>query len=133
VGIGEGVLLGFAYAWADLSHPALLGAMTGVLGMIPFGAPIIYGGGALVLAAQSQVAAAIAVFAFGSAVTFIADHFVRPALIGGAVRLPFLWVLLGIFGGLESFGLLGLFLGPAVMAALLALWREWSAPAPSAG
>ena len=129
VGLGEGILLGFAYAWAGLSHPALLGAMSGVLGMIPFGAPIIYGGGAVVLAMQSQVTAAIAVFAFGSAITFIADHFIRPALIGGAVRLPFLWVLLGIFGGLESFGLLGLFLGPAVMAALLALWREWSAPA----
>jgi predicted PurR-regulated permease PerM len=129
VGVGEGVLLGFAYAWAGLSHPALLGAMSGILGMIPFGAPIMYGGGALVLAGQSQVAAAVALFAFGSAVTFVADHFIRPALIGGAVRLPFLWVLLGIFGGLESFGLLGLFLGPAVMAALLALWREWSAPA----
>ena len=43
-----------------------------------------------------------------------------------AVRLPFLWVLLGILGGLESFGILGLFLGPAVMAALISLWREWT-------
>jgi predicted PurR-regulated permease PerM len=45
--------------------------------------------------------------------------------------LPFLWVLLGILGGLETFGFLGLFLGPALMAALVALWREWTdAPAP---
>jgi len=36
--------------------------------------------------------------------------------------------LLGIFGGLESFGLLGLFLGPTIMAVLLALWREWAKP-----
>jgi predicted PurR-regulated permease PerM len=50
-------------------------------------------------------------------------------LIGGAVKLPFLWVLLGILGGLEGFGLIGLFLGPAVMAALIALWREWVAAA----
>ena len=57
---------------------------------------------------------------------FIADHFVRPVLIGGAARLPFLWVLLGILGGLETFGFLGLFLGPAMMAALIALWREWT-------
>jgi predicted PurR-regulated permease PerM len=47
-------------------------------------------------------------------------------LIGGAARLPFLWVLLGLLGGLETFGLLGLFLGPALMAALVALWREWT-------
>ena len=53
----------------------------------------------------------------------------RPVLIGGAVKLPFLWVLLGILGGLEGFGLVGLFLGPTVMAALIALWREWVAAA----
>ena len=56
----------------------------------------------------------------------VADHAVRPALIGGTTRLPFLWVLLGILGGVETFGLLGLFLGPAIMAALILLWREWS-------
>ena len=46
-------------------------------------------------------------------------------LIGGATRLPFVWVLLGILGGVTAFGLLGLFLGPAVLAALILLWREW--------
>jgi predicted PurR-regulated permease PerM len=48
-------------------------------------------------------------------------------LIGGATRLPFLWVLLGILGGVETWGLLGLFLGPAIMAVLIVLWREWTA------
>jgi len=66
----------------------------------------------------------------GSIIVFVADHFVRPFLIGGAARLPFLWVLLGILGGLETFGFLGLFLGPALMAALIALWREWTEPPP---
>jgi predicted PurR-regulated permease PerM len=70
---------------------------------------------------------ALIVFGVGMIIVFIADHFVRPVLIGGAVKLPFLWVLLGILGGLEAFGLVGLFLGPAVMAALIALWREWVA------
>jgi len=46
-------------------------------------------------------------------------------LVGGAARLPFLLAFVGIFGGLASFGLLGLFLGPVVMAALLTVWREW--------
>ncbi len=60
------------------------------------------------------------------AVTFTADHFVRPVLIGGATKLPFIWVLLGILGGVEAWGLLGLFLGPAIMAALIMMWREWA-------
>jgi predicted PurR-regulated permease PerM len=64
------------------------------------------------------------------AVTFIADHLVRPGLIGGRTKLPFLWVLLGILGGLEVWGLLGLFLGPAIMSGLSLLWREWIVECP---
>jgi predicted PurR-regulated permease PerM len=56
----------------------------------------------------------------------IGDYFVQPALIGGAARLPFVWALVGILGGLETIGLVGLFLGPVLMAALLTIWREWT-------
>jgi len=128
VGFGEGLLLGVAYAMGGLPRPVLLGALTGILATVPFGAPLVFGLGALVLFSQDQTGAAVALLAFGSIVVFVADHFLRPILIGGAARLPFLWVLLGIFGGLESFGLLGLFLGPTIMAVLLALWREWAKP-----
>jgi predicted PurR-regulated permease PerM len=126
VGLGEGVLLGIAYILAGLPHPVSIAVLTGILAVIPFGAPVVFGAAALYLAAAGSTAAAAAVFGFGVAVVFVADHFVRPVLIGGAVRLPFLWVLLGILGGLETFGILGLFLGPAVMAALISLWREWT-------
>jgi predicted PurR-regulated permease PerM len=128
VGFGEGLLLGVAYAMSGLPRPVLLGALTGVLATVPFGAPLVFVLGALFLFSQSQTGAAVALLVFGSLVVFVADHFLRPILIGGAARLPFLWVLLGIFGGLESFGLLGLFLGPTIMAVLLALWREWAKP-----
>jgi len=47
-------------------------------------------------------------------------------LIGSATKLPFIWVLFGILGGVTTWGLLGLFLGPAIMAALILLWREWT-------
>ncbi|HMD66907.1 MAG TPA: AI-2E family transporter [Stellaceae bacterium] len=131
VGLGEGVLLGFAYILAGLPHPVSIAVLTGILAVIPFGAPVVFGAAALYLAAAGSTAGAIAVFGFGVAVTFVADHFVRPVLIGGATRLPFLWVLLGILGGLETFGILGLFLGPAVMAALISLWREWTDTSPA--
>src|ERR1051326_1327366 len=124
VGLGEGVLLCIGYALAGLSHAVLLGLITAVLAMVPFGAPVIYIGAALYLPAVGQTTAAIALFVFGTIVVFVADHFVRPILIGNSTRLPFLWVLLGIFGGLESFGLVGLFLGPAIMSVLIAIWRE---------
>jgi predicted PurR-regulated permease PerM len=63
----------------------------------------------------------------GIAVLIVADYFVRPIMVGRAAKLPFLWVLFGILGGLESFGLLGLFLGPALLACLLTLWHDAAA------
>jgi predicted PurR-regulated permease PerM len=101
--------------------------------MIPFAAGLAFGLAALLLAAKGALGAALAVLAAGIVVTFTADHFVRPVLIGGQTRLPFLWVLLGILGGVAAWGLLGLFLGPAIMAALILLWREWAGtPGPAA-
>ena len=126
VGLGEGVLLGIAYFFAGVPHPTLLGAATGIAAMIPFAAVAIIAIVGVVMLASGSVPAAIAVVVFGYVVVFVADHFIRPALIGGATKLPFIWVLLGILGGVETWGLLGLFLGPALMAALVLLWRDWS-------
>ena len=124
VGLAEGAVLGVVYALLGLPHPILLGFATGVLAAIPFGALFVYTVASLILVMQSRVTAAVVLFLFASALVFVADHFVRPALIGRSTRLPFLFILLGIFGGLETFGLLGLFLGPALMAVMLAVWRE---------
>ena len=125
VGLGVGFILGIGYVFAGVPHPALLGAATAVGAMIPMGATIVLALACLLLLAAGKSVAAIVVFLGGFLVIFAADHFVRPSLIGGATKLPFLWVLLGILGGVETFGLMGLFLGPATMAALILLWREW--------
>ncbi len=126
VGLGVGAVIGVAYAVAGVPHPTLFGAATAIAATVPFGAPLVFTIAALLLLAEGSTAAAAALLAFGVAVVFVADHFVRPALIGGATRLPFLWVLLGILGGVETWGLLGLFLGPAIMATLILIWRDWT-------
>jgi predicted PurR-regulated permease PerM len=124
VGLVEGVLLGIAYAATGLAHAALFGLVTAVLATVPFGAPVVFIACALYLFAQAKTTAAIVLLVVGFVVTFVADHFVRPILIGSTTRLPFLWVLLGILGGLESFGLIGLFIGPAIMSVLITMWRD---------
>jgi predicted PurR-regulated permease PerM len=126
VGLGEGFILGVGYLLTGVPHPTLFGLFTAIAAMVPFGAPLVFGIAALILLMQGSVVSAIIIGVLGMVVTFVADHFVRPTLIGSATRLPFLWVLLGILGGVETWGLLGLFLGPAIMAALMLLWREWT-------
>ncbi len=125
VGLGEGLVLGIVYALAGVPHPTSFGVLTALAAMIPFGAALLFIVAGLLLLVNDALVGAIAVFASGVVVTFVADHFVRPVLIGGATRLPFLWVLLGILGGVAVWGLFGLFFGPALMAALMLLWREW--------
>lgn len=124
VGLGEGVLIGASYFATGLPHAAELGLVTAVAAMLPFCAPLAFGGAALWLFAHGQVVGAFAVLATGSVVVFIAEHFVRPGIIGSSTRLPFLLVLFGILGGAETFGLVGLFIGPALMTVLTLLWRE---------
>ena len=99
--------------------------------MLPLGAWIAFGTAAVALVLTGgPILAAAAIVGWGAVVMLIGDNLVQPALIGGAVRLPFLWTLLGILGGLETFGLIGLFLGPVLMAALLTIWRQQSASLP---
>ncbi|WP_118180194.1 AI-2E family transporter [Paraburkholderia phosphatilytica] len=125
VGLGEGALLCVAYALGGVPHATLLGLVTAVAAMLPFCAPIVFGCVALWLLTQGSMVAAIAIAVFGSVVVFIAEHFARPLLIGNSSRLPFLLVLFGILGGAQTFGLIGLFIGPALMTVLMVLWQDW--------
>jgi predicted PurR-regulated permease PerM len=125
VGIGEGALLGVAYMIVGLPHAALLAFVTAVAAMLPFCAPIVFCAAALWLFVQGSATWAIGLAVFGFVVVFIAEHFVRPVIIGNSTRLPFLLVLFGILGGAETFGLLGLFIGPALMTVLMVLWTDW--------
>jgi predicted PurR-regulated permease PerM len=131
VALGEGLIMTASYVLTRTPHPILLGALTAFAAMIPFAAAIAIGVAALVAAVSVGAAQAAMIAITGAIVVFVADHFVRPALIGGETKIPFLWVLLGILGGVECFQLLGLFLGPAIMAALASLWRDLAAPPAS--
>lgn len=127
LGLAQGLIMSMIYAIAGVPHPILLGMLSGLASMIPFGlvAVMLLALGLLII--KGAVVTAIVVGATGFAVNFAIDHFIRPVLIGAGTRLPFVWVLIGIVGGVETIGLLGLFVGPAVMAALVMIWREWVA------
>ncbi|MGA7541118.1 MAG: AI-2E family transporter [Steroidobacteraceae bacterium] len=133
VAVGEGAIMCGVYALTHAPHPILSGVITGVFATIPFAAPIVFGTVAVVLVVRGSIAGAIVVGVAGTLVLFIADHFVRPVIIGEGAKLPFLWALLAILGGVESFGLVGIFIGPALMAALLSLWRGWAEELPADG
>jgi predicted PurR-regulated permease PerM len=129
VAVGEGVLIGIGYVIAGVPNPLLFTVLTTAFAMLPFGAWAAFTAAALTLGISGgEPWAAFAVFAWGAVVMLAGDNFIWPTLVGGAARLPFLFAFVGIFGGLATFGLVGLFLGPIIMAALLTVWREWVMP-----
>lgn len=126
VAIGEGLLIGVGYLVAGVPNAVMFTIFTAAFAMLPFGAWASFTLAALILLSGggSGIAAA-GVFCWGAVVMLAGDQFVWPTLVGSSARLPFLFAFVGIFGGLAAFGLLGLFLGPVIMAALLTVWREW--------
>jgi predicted PurR-regulated permease PerM len=124
VGFAEGLVIGVGYFVTGVPHPVAFSIATSILAAIPFGAPLIFCVAALLLVGTGEAIAGIGLAIFGFLIVFVTDHVIRPAVIGGAARIPFLLVLLGILGGLSSLGMVGLFVGPALMAVFVAVWRD---------
>ncbi len=125
IAIGEGVILGIAYWVAGVPSPVLLGLITAVMAMIPGGAPLSFTLVSIYLVGSGDAVAGIALFLWGTVELFIVDKTLRPRLVGGPVKLPFLPTFFGLVGGVQTMGFVGLFIGPVLMALIVAIWREW--------
>jgi predicted PurR-regulated permease PerM len=62
---------------------------------------------------------------WGAGVVASIDNVIRPVFIGVRTGIPLLLVFIGVLGGILSFGLVGIFVGPVAIAVALALWWEW--------
>jgi predicted PurR-regulated permease PerM len=114
--------IGFVVAGAPV--PILLGFLTLVCSLLPFvGAAAVWVPTAVGLVLSGSTAAGIGLAIWGALVVSLVDNVLRPYLIGRNIHLPVLWLFLAILGGLQSFGLLGLLLGPAALALFLAFYR----------
>jgi predicted PurR-regulated permease PerM len=115
---------GVPFAW-------LLGALTLVLAFVPMGHALVWGPAAGYLLLTGHHLEGILLIVWGAAVVGSVDNVLRPIFIGQRSRLPILLVFFGVVGGLLSFGFVGLFVGPVVIAVALALWREWLGDGPA--
>jgi len=130
--ITQGVLAGIGYRVVGVTAPALLGALTGMLSIVPLvGTAIVWVPVGIYLLSNGLVWQGIVMLIWGAVLVYPADQVLRPILISSATRAPFLLVMFGALGGLEAFGLIGLFAGPVVLAIALAIWNEWTARAKS--
>jgi predicted PurR-regulated permease PerM len=123
--VAQGILAGVGYWFAGLKAPVLLGATTTIAALIPFGAPFVWASAGIWLLITDHTGAGIGLLLWGALAVSWVDNLIRPLIISNATRVPFLLVMFGVLGGIAAFGLVGLFVGPVILAVLMAVWREW--------
>ncbi len=119
--IVQGCLTGIGFAAVGLPAPVVFGVVAAVLSVVPFGGTaLVWGPAVIMLLAKGSYPQAGILIAFGVVISSV-DNFLKPMLISGRTVLPTLAVFIGVLGGLAAFGMIGLFLGPVVIALVLAL------------
>ena len=122
--VAQGFLTWVALWALGLPYTAFLGVVAGFLSLVPFiGAAGVWVPCTIYLFATGDVVRAIILLVYGSLVISMVDNVLRPLLIGGQTRLPTLFLFFGILGGVQVYGVLGIFLGPVLLAIVVAFVR----------
>ena len=124
--IGQGVVAGIGFMIADVPNVMLLSFAVCMLSVVPVGPPLVWGPVALWLGSTGHIGMAIFMVVWGVAAVSSVDNFLKPVLIARGTTLPLALVFLGVFGGIISFGFLGLVLGPILLSAAIAMFSDWS-------
>jgi predicted PurR-regulated permease PerM len=120
----QGTLVGLAFLFVGLPSPIVFGVIAALVALLPFGGTaLVWGPAALVLAVQGRWGATIFILIWGAVLVSLVDNVVRPMLVSGRANVGTLTVFIGVLGGLAAFGAIGLFLGPVVLALIIALVR----------
>lgn len=123
--LAQALLAGVGYYFSNSPSPISLTIITFIIALIPFGTPFAWGAVSIWLLSQGHTAEGIGLALWGILVISWVDNLIRPIVISGATKIPFIIIFIGVLGGLTAFGFVGLFIGPVVLAIGLAVWREW--------
>jgi predicted PurR-regulated permease PerM len=127
----QGILAAAGFAIAGVPAAPLLGLATFFLSPVPIGPPLVWIPAAIWLFYHGSTGWAIFLVVWGIAVVSSVDNVIKPLIISRGSNLPFILVMIGVFGGVVAFGFIGVFLGPTLLAIGFALLSDWSKdPAP---
>ena len=117
VAIVQGALGWITFAILGLGAPIFWSVMMTFFALLPLGSGVIWLPFAVWLILTGHVGRGIALIAIGAGVIGLVDNFLRPIFLAGRTQMNGLLVFISLLGGIAAFGLLGLVLGPVIMAA----------------
>jgi predicted PurR-regulated permease PerM len=122
----QAVLLAIGYWVVGLPSPGLLGLVSFFLAFIPGGPLLVVIPAVLWLVQHAETGWAVFLVVWSLAVGISVDNVLKPILIGKSSHVPFVLVMIGVLGGAAAFGLLGVFVGPTLLAVAHAVLRDWT-------
>lgn len=124
--VAQATLTGLGLVLASVPFAALLTAMVFILAVAQIGAgPVLLPAVIWVYAREGALVGTVFLVWATFCGTF--DNVMRPILIRRGADLPLLLIFVGVIGGLVAFGVIGLFIGPVVLAVAYTLLNEWIA------
>jgi predicted PurR-regulated permease PerM len=124
-GLVQAILAAIGFWIADVPLVLLLSFLTFVLSFAPIGPPLVWGAVAFWLLTKGALWQGVFIALWGFFLVSLIDNFLRPYLIGKSSALPILLSFFGLVGGVVAFGMIGVFLGPMLLAIAYSLIREW--------
>jgi predicted PurR-regulated permease PerM len=125
IGIIEGIIAAVGFYALGLPYPVLAGGAAAILSLIPgLGPALMYIPVGIMIYSTYGFQTAAFLIAYGLCFGFIMDYVFRPWFYGKRVQLHPLITFLGIFGGIEVFGFVGIIIGPIILSISIALFKE---------
>ena len=124
--IAQALVAGLGFWIAGVPGAVLLAVLTFFFAVLPFGPPLIWLPASLWLFAQNQPGYGVFMLLWGFLGISSVDNFLRPYLISQGNKMPFALIFCGVIGGALAFGLVGVFMGPTLLAVTFRLIEEWS-------
>jgi predicted PurR-regulated permease PerM len=120
----QGTLAAIGFLIAGVPGAVLLGMLTFLLSVLPMGPPLVWIPATVWLFSQGWTGWGIFMLIWGLIVSSV-DNVIKPWIISQGSNMPFILIFIGVLGGALSFGLIGVFLGPTILAVTYRLIEDW--------
>lgn len=125
--VAQGIIAGIGYEILGVRDSVLLGAITGMLSVVPIlGTALVWGPLGAFFLISGNIWKGIILLLWGILIVHPTDNILRPLLISNATHVPFIVVLFGVISGVAAWGSVGVFVGPVILAVGLAMWHKYT-------
>jgi predicted PurR-regulated permease PerM len=123
----QGLVGGIGFWLFGVPYPVFWGAIMGVLSLLPVvGAFLVWAPAGIIMIVTGDVVNGVLLLLWGAVLVSNVDNVVKPILIGGRTGIHPLLVLIGVFGGIALFGIIGFIVGPLLLGVAAAFLKVWN-------